>query len=438
MTISIGIHVSATGGGAPGLWPPQDIMWSGDSFAAGDGGDPPLRYLSDAFDFCDIELNGRSGETSSDILTSMNSSYTGFTDRIQVMQWGRNDTVAATVISNIDSWIAQLGHSRYVIVPVFHPASGENANLTAINAAIWSNYPNNSIPDDYIAGFSTLDLVGDNDSGDGDHPDTVGHGVIADAIDAFITAKGWAPAYPSNSLPATVDTKCLDLNGSDEYLQADTFAHATAHDLQADTSQARDTGWTVSAWVKTSVGGCVLRVGRDGPYQNYLYVSQSNGNVGFYTGGSSLITTGLNYKDGAWHHLVWRFKAYSATEMRGDVWSDGTERLADQAIGNGVHTQDGATWGARYNTSGTIGYYLNGRIFQPVIWHTALSDAEIGQVYNSGSPVAHASLPQASKIVHALDFQSAADGGTVSDLSASGWDFTGYNLEAGSFVSDAP
>jgi hypothetical protein len=132
--------------------------------------------------------------------------------------------------------------------------------------------------------------------------------------------------------------------------------------------------FSISAWVKYSStgsnGGDVASMG-----DSYVLRVRSNGNVhtAFYDGTTwkYLTTTGINTKDGQWHHLVGQ---YTGTQLQ--VYVDGVLAAQSSTSGSIAYTL-GQGFVIGNHGNGATGYEFNGLIDQLRIYPRGLSLGEV-------------------------------------------------------------
>ncbi|MFA7007270.1 MAG: LamG-like jellyroll fold domain-containing protein, partial [Elusimicrobiales bacterium] len=144
---------------------------------------------------------------------------------------------------------------------------------------------------------------------------------------------------------------------------------------------------SVAAWVKTSstpaLGGEVVSMG-----DNYVLRVMSDGNVIFFFHSGSaylkVLTTGVNVRDGRWHHL-----AGVKTAGQLQVFVDGAVKAAADAAGTVGYMLGSDLYIGRHG-NGSTAYNFNGVIDEARIYGTALSAAEVHAIY-AASPVTYVS-----------------------------------------------
>lgn len=134
---------------------------------------------------------------------------------------------------------------------------------------------------------------------------------------------------------------------------------------------------TVSFWVKTSSPGGSYRnlFGKQSAYGMFLL----DGILGYYNwgtfGGSGFKSTGVDLRDGNWHHIVFVFESGTANNK---VYLDGVLKLTSSM-----------SIGSQSDNVGIAFYYsgqnINAQFDECSIYSTKLTQNEIDLLYNSGN-----------------------------------------------------
>jgi len=198
------VEVFSPGADSHGFATSTSIACWGDSLTIGSGA---VLYTSDypsvvAKNHPGTPLynGGVGGEKSGQILTRQ------LADKIRGRHWtcvlwmGRNNTTdagfAATVLADIAAAVANLSHSRFVVMTVLNSTAEDNttqkyADIIALNNAILAAYPTNSID---IRGILATEANGTIPAGlmsDVIHLNASGYAIVAATVDAYLVAKGW-------------------------------------------------------------------------------------------------------------------------------------------------------------------------------------------------------------------------------------------------------
>lgn len=189
---------------SPTSYNSDSIACWGDSLTAGSGATAGNDYPSQlgklriAKPFYN---GGVGGETASQILTRiLDDDLKGKVDTV-VLWMGRNNvgtgTMQADVLSALASAVANLNHSRYVIMTVLNATTEANGSanktaLDALNAAIASTYSATNVLD-IVATICTEPNGTPNPAymSDTVHLNNTGYAAVASAVDAKLTANGW-------------------------------------------------------------------------------------------------------------------------------------------------------------------------------------------------------------------------------------------------------
>jgi len=130
---------------------------------------------------------------------------------------------------------------------------------------------------------------------------------------------------------------------------------------------------TICGWVKTTSPGASYRVvfAKLLAYGVFLV----DGVLGIYDwGGSAFRSTGVDLRDGNWHHVAFVFESGTSTNY---IYIDGTLSLTTSMT---VSSQgDALYFGRSFNSQ-----YLNGSLDGIAIFNYKLSGSEILAVYNAG------------------------------------------------------
>ncbi len=134
-----------------------------------------------------------------------------------------------------------------------------------------------------------------------------------------------------------------------------------------------------AAWIKmsaTDTGGAeIVSMG-----DSYAIRVQTNGNIQFFyyngTTWKSIITTGVNVRDGVWHHIVGQ-KTSAALQ----IYVDGISKASISNTGTITYTLGTGLFIGRHGNGDTI-YDFTGIIDDVRIYNRALSNQEVLELYN--------------------------------------------------------
>jgi len=204
---------------------------------------------------------------------------------------------------------------------------------------------------------------------------------------------------PAGGSPFTNEYS-VDFDGTDDYFAAtpdsDTNVETFSIWFKSPNSFASD-GNAVDAEVLFGWGnsshrwGLAVGGGMIGAMDSSLiYVRHTNGGAYGYTPGS--VTT---LAADTWHHIATRWSTSSETNSGSngyDIWVNGTKITGSEATSNGtmdsspaqISATSGFTFAKRSNLN--ITYTYEGLIDEVAIWSSALSEADVTALYNSGVP----------------------------------------------------
>jgi hypothetical protein len=137
-----------------------------------------------------------------------------------------------------------------------------------------------------------------------------------------------------------------------------------------------NTAWSFEAWFKTATTtGTLEIIRRDGNGKAYL-LRVKDSNVEWYCNTApGFVTSGKNYADGIWHHVV---GTYSSGTMK--LYIDGVQYGTTQTGTNG--TQASAGTPIYIGSSGGTGEYFNGTLDEVAIYNVALTQTQVTAHYN--------------------------------------------------------
>ncbi|HEH9416322.1 TPA: MSHA biogenesis protein MshQ [Aeromonas sobria] len=151
---------------------------------------------------------------------------------------------------------------------------------------------------------------------------------------------------------------------------------------------------TVSAWVypvsRPSAGNLHSIVSKDGNYEFHL---DSQGRVFWYwersSGVNQTLTTNTKIPLNTWSHIVIRYDAIAATNQRQKIYING---IADTAMGNDASSLRTNSQNLEIGRDYIDSRSFNGRIDEVAIYGSALSDAQIAELYNQRHPCGGSTL----------------------------------------------
>lgn len=144
--------------------------------------------------------------------------------------------------------------------------------------------------------------------------------------------------------------------------------------------------FTIALWVKfdTLTGEQILIekfLNRTGPGWTLYKMSPATQQLEFYGDGlgGPILTTGNAVSASTWHHVVVRRSGNNFS-----LWVDGSSAATGSSAASINNTSEPLRIGHREESDGRD-FPLNGQVDECAIWSRAISDSEIGQVYNSGN-----------------------------------------------------
>ena len=196
----------------------------------------------------------------------------------------------------------------------------------------------------------------------------------------------------SKSMYLNKSSSVLTLDGSNEYL-------SWADDSEFDVADAQ--GFTIMAWVKhngaISTSNDYIITKADTTTGGYKLYMDDTGDFCFatdddatWTPDSSACTSGIDYDDGAWHHVVG--KRTVGEQML--LWVDGRLANAGGVAGMGTLANTNALY-IGMDRDGTSGGW-DGSIDEVRFYDYYLSDAQTVYTYNRGAPWAWYKLDECS------------------------------------------
>jgi hypothetical protein len=185
---------------------------------------------------------------------------------------------------------------------------------------------------------------------------------------------------------------------------------------------------TTAAWVKmsaTDTGGAeIVSMG-----DSYALRVQTSGNIQFFyyngTTWKSIITTGVNVRDGVWHHIVGQ-KTSTALQ----IYVDGISKASTPNTGTIAYTQGTDLFIGKHGNGDTI-YDFVGSIDDVRIYNRALSNQEVLDLYNAFA-AKDTSSPQSSISINNGTPYTKSPAVTLTLSATDDVGVTGYYLSASS------
>jgi hypothetical protein len=198
------------------------------------------------------------------------------------------------------------------------------------------------------------------------------------AVNAQYSLNGggqWYPAVPVSTTQtqnlATTLGSALRFDGVNDYV-----------DIPIDVSE---TSYGLSLWFKTTCTDCGLfsvisgTLG-GGDYDRDIYLNGSQLCAYVYAS-ETICTSGANYANGQWHHMVHTFGSGVGQQL----YADGV------LVANGAKTSSDFTWQTNVNigrSQGRANDYLNGIVDEVRLYDRLLASQEVALLANSGAPPA--------------------------------------------------
>lgn len=138
--------------------------------------------------------------------------------------------------------------------------------------------------------------------------------------------------------------------------------------------------WSVSIWINTTTTSNnkgILSNGNASSYDFFTFGPKTkNGRLETYLGSSYVFITPV-INDGNWHHLTFAYD-HSSTTIK--VYTDNSESYSSTSYNNGT-SKELNTLGQAYT-----GWYWDGKLSNLSVWNTALTPAQVSEIYNQGLP----------------------------------------------------
>ena len=204
---------------------------------------------------------------------------------------------------------------------------------------------------------------------------------VTDSNGCTATASQAITASTAGTAIAAIDNNnTMTFNGTDQYVVAGN-----------DTSLQITGALTLSTWIKSSYSGSSnQRIISKDNNSNRCYMTQldASGNAQFYIWSSNsakaAASTGTDYRDGNWHHIVGVFNPNASVAQRLAIYIDGVNvgygSTADTTIDN--DTVDLEIGRKQDNT-----LFFNGSLDEAAVFNTALSSCDVKGIYEATTTV---------------------------------------------------
>jgi len=198
----------------------------------------------------------------------------------------------------------------------------------------------------------------------------------------YATLSSFAAFQPS--VPSE-DDKCVDFNGTDEYMQTD----------QTSTALGPTNQWTIMAWVKPdwspAFGDTVLELYGNSGNNNRIIVKCGGASATQFfmqiydSAGSSRKQGQLNgvWGDGVWQQIVVTFDGTDTGDPF-DAYKDGSLLAINKTQNSSCTMTDTYRVVVGAALSGVAGSYADCRVHSIAMWDDLLTSGEINAIYNGG------------------------------------------------------
>lgn len=234
--------------------------------------------------------------------------------------------------------------------------------------------------------------------------------------------------------PVSPGTKCIDFGGGGEKAEN---TSATPETLWMSTTKP----FTVCFWTKaTTGGGYYVALGDNfGSWIEGLWIRDmsstqiqfelGNGAGTRYTRGIALMDTD-EHRDGEWHFQLLR---WDGTQYGFSYWWDGRRRIVSHSNLNNITDHTMSSIGQVHVGSG-----YTGKISGVAFWNRWITEAEIRQIYNNGTPI-NIPVDLSEDLIHYWPLGDDADDiyPILRDV-VNGQYLTMTNMSSGDIVTDHP
>ena len=198
--------------------------------------------------------------------------------------------------------------------------------------------------------------------------------------DASGTANGVSTTLPSSALQQSdlqfdspYSNYSLSFDGTGDYIDCGndsvlTPANAISISLWVKTIDTRNFRGLIDKWNGTSSTGYMIDLGPSGANQ---------GKARFSIGAQTSLSTTVTINDGDWHHVV-----VTCNNSIGFIYLDGLQNNTASLTLSDISNSDNL----KIAGDNASTFHLDGKIDETAIWNTALTDAQILEIYNSGRP----------------------------------------------------
>lgn len=197
-----------------------------------------------------------------------------------------------------------------------------------------------------------------------------------DSVDSVASANG-------------TDTAITYSAGNGKIVQGAGFNGSTSQIQLPNNDWSQSTGYSISAWVKTSASTDQIIIARDnvsGTGRMFVVrIELTSGKAEFYRFDSSTnlvtdIKSTSAYNDGNWHHIV----AVFDNTVGSKIYVDGSSVASDAVTTNNVSGANSIPYIGRFNGASSP---MNGAIDEVGIWNRGITSAEVTSLYNGGTGI---------------------------------------------------
>ncbi len=183
------------------------------------------------------------------------------------------------------------------------------------------------------------------------------------------------------------DTSITYSAGNGKIIQGAGFNGTTSNIALPNNDWSQSTGYSISAWVKSSASTDQMIVARDNVSGTgrmfFVRLELATGKAEFIRFDSSTnvvtnIKSSSAYNDGNWHFIVATFD----NTIGSIIYVDGTSVASDAVTTNNVSGANSTPYIGIFNGSLST---MNGAIDEVGIWNRGITSSEVTQLYNAGA-----------------------------------------------------
>ena len=201
--------------------------------------------------------------------------------------------------------------------------------------------------------------------------------VTSDVFSGVIPSNGVSTTLPSTALQQSdlqfdspYSNYSLSLDGTGDYIDCTndsilTPTSAISISLWVKTNDSANFASLIDKWINNNTG-----------YMIHLGTSANQGKPMFQIG-ATVISSSVIVNDGDWHHVC-----VTCDNTTGYIYVDGVQTGTGSLTMTGISSLDNLKIGG----DGLSGPYLIGKIDETALWSTALTSAQVLEIYNNGRP----------------------------------------------------